>query len=181
MMEQLQPSRPGTWFTKGASGLGWSNGAALGVKLATDYYHSQSWRESKPSPSFGSSSSSFVCSITGDGSFLFGIPSSVYWISVRYGIPFLTIILDNGGWVAPRQSARLVNPDGLAQRATSAELGLSFGDQPPDYGGVAPAAANGRVWNRRAVRAGELEGVLVEAIGTVLCGRSAVVDVTSVG
>ena len=32
MTEQLQPSLPGTWFTKGAGGLGWSCGAALGVR-----------------------------------------------------------------------------------------------------------------------------------------------------
>lgn len=180
MTEQLQPNLPGTWLTKGASGLGWSNGAALGVKLATDYYCSQFSRKSKPLQSPGNADSSLVCSITGDGSFLFGIPSSVYWISAHYGIPFLTIILCNGGWVAPRQSARLVNPDGLAQRATTAELNLSFGDEPPDYGAVAAAAANGRVWKGRAVRAGELEGVLIEAIAVVLRGRSAVVNVSLV-
>lgn len=181
IMEQLQPSRPGAWFTKGAGGLGWTNGAALGVKLATDYNQSHSSRESKTPLSPGDSSSSFVCSITGDGSFLFGIPSSIYWISAHYGIPFLTIILNNGGWVAPRQSARLVNPDGLAQRATSAELNLSFGDEPPASGAVAAASANGRVWKGKAVQAGELEGVLIEAIRTVVWGRSAVVDVSLVG
>lgn len=181
MMEQLQPNRPGTWFTKGACGLGWSNGAALGVKLATDYYRSQSWRESKSPPSPDSNSSSFVCSITGDGSFLFGIPSSVYWVSAHYGIPFLTIILSNGGWAAPRKSARLVNPQGLAQRVTSAELNLSFGDNPPDYGAVAAAAANGRIWNGRAARVGDLKAVLIEAIMAVVWGRSAIVDVSLVG
>ncbi|KAL8683967.1 MAG: hypothetical protein Q9224_006644 [Gallowayella concinna] len=36
MTEQLQPSLPGTWFTKGAGGLGWGCGAALGIKLAAD-------------------------------------------------------------------------------------------------------------------------------------------------
>ncbi|CAO1603703.1 hypothetical protein XANCAGTX0491_007284 [Xanthoria calcicola] len=34
MTEQLQPSIPGTWFTKGARGLGWGCSAALGIKLA---------------------------------------------------------------------------------------------------------------------------------------------------
>ncbi|KAI4277634.1 MAG: hypothetical protein L6R38_005417 [Xanthoria sp. 2 TBL-2021] len=34
MTEQLQPSIPGTWFTKGAGGLGWGCSAALGIKLA---------------------------------------------------------------------------------------------------------------------------------------------------
>ncbi|KAI4248006.1 MAG: hypothetical protein LQ352_006013, partial [Teloschistes flavicans] len=82
MMEQLQPSIPGTSFTKGAGGLGWSCGAALGMKLA------------KPE--------AFVCSITGDGSFIFSHPTAVYWISAHYGLPTVTIVLNNGGWVAPR-------------------------------------------------------------------------------
>lgn len=34
--------------------------------------------------------------VVGDGSFLFGVPASSYWIARRYGTPFLTIILNNG-------------------------------------------------------------------------------------
>ena len=32
-----------------------------------------------------------------DGSFMFGVPSSVYWMSRRYEAPFLTVILNNKG------------------------------------------------------------------------------------
>ena len=132
MTEQLQPSLPGTWFTKGAGGLGWSCGAALGIKLAAD----QLTPEKK----------AFVCSITGDGSFIFSLPTTVYWISAHYSIPTLTIVLNNGGWAAPRQSAKLVNADGLAQKSTKEELAIGFGELPPDYGGVAEAAGRGRIW-----------------------------------
>jgi len=33
----------------------------------------------------------------GDGTFLFSVPGSVYWISKRYNIPVLTIVLNNKG------------------------------------------------------------------------------------
>lgn len=36
-----------------------------------------------------------VVQIVDDGSFLFSVPSSVYWISHRYGIPVLAIVLNN--------------------------------------------------------------------------------------
>lgn len=91
MTEQLQPSIPGTWFTKGAGGLGWGCSAALGIKLAAG-------------------KDACVCCITGDGSFIFSVPTAVYWISAHYCLPTLTIILNNRGWAAPRHSAKLVNP-----------------------------------------------------------------------
>ncbi|KAI4092374.1 MAG: hypothetical protein L6R37_007584 [Teloschistes peruensis] len=157
MMEQLQPSIPGTSFTKGAGGLGWSCGAALGIKLA------------KPE--------AFVCSITGDGSFIFSHPTAVYWISAHYGLPTLTIVLNNGGWVAPRVSAKIVNPDGLAQKVTAEELGIGFGELPPDYGAVAEAAGRGRIWKARIEKAGEVVDTLKQAVEVVKDGRGAVIDV----
>ncbi|KAM3076135.1 hypothetical protein ACMFMG_006350 [Clarireedia jacksonii] len=50
----------------------------------------------------------FVCQVTGDGTYLFSVLSSVYWTASRYGIPVLTIVLNNKGWNAPRQSHKLV-------------------------------------------------------------------------
>ncbi|KAL8636759.1 MAG: hypothetical protein Q9228_005883 [Teloschistes exilis] len=157
MMEQLQPSIAGTSFTKGAGGLGWSCGAALGMKLAQP--------------------DAFMCSITGDGSFIFSHPTAVYWISAHYGLPTLTIVLNNGGWVAPRVSAKIVNPDGLAQKATAEELGIGFGELPPDYGAVAEAAGRGKVWKARIEKAGEVVDALKRAVEVVKGGRGVVVDV----
>ena len=79
--DQLQTSIPGSWINCGGAGLGWSGGAALGVRLALE-------RRGLPK---------FVCAIVGDGTFLFNEPGSVYWIAARYGIPLLTVVLNNKG------------------------------------------------------------------------------------
>lgn len=74
----------------------------------------------------------FVVAIVGDGTFLFGVPGSFYWMSRRYRVPFLTIVLNNSGWNAPRKSAQLVHPAGFTASATNAELNISL-DPSPDY------------------------------------------------
>lgn len=163
MTEQLQPHLPGTWFTKGAGGLGWGCGAAVGIKLAADYH-----APTKPA---------FVCCITGDGSFVFSVPTAVYWISAHYSLPTLTIVLNNGGWAAPRNSAKFVNPQGLSQSSTKEDLGIGFGDMPPDYGAVAVAAGSGRIWKGRVEQVGDVDMVIKQAIEVVKGGKGAVVDV----
>jgi thiamine pyrophosphate-dependent acetolactate synthase large subunit-like protein len=79
--DNVRPTRPGSWINCGAGGLGWSGGAALGIKLAAD----------------AEGRGQFVCHVVGDGTFLFSGPSSVYWIAHRYNIPVLTIVLNNKG------------------------------------------------------------------------------------
>ena len=81
--DQLQATFPGSVFGAGAGGLGWSGGAALGIKLATN--------------ALSGGKGKFVCQIVGDGCFLFSMPSSVYWIAQRYNIPVLTVVLNNNG------------------------------------------------------------------------------------
>jgi thiamine pyrophosphate-dependent acetolactate synthase large subunit-like protein len=79
----LQPNDPGSWINCGGGGLGWSGGATLGVKLASDFENGGSGH--------------FVCQIVGDGTYLLSSPASVYWIAMRYKIPVLTIVLNNNG------------------------------------------------------------------------------------
>ncbi|EFY87334.1 thiamine pyrophosphate enzyme [Metarhizium acridum CQMa 102] len=129
LSDQLQPSRPGSWINCGATGIGWSNGAALGVKMALmDLEKDQ---DRKPS---------LVCQIVGDGSFMCAAPSSALWVASKYEIPVLTIVLNNGGWKAPRNSAELVYPGGLASSATDDEINISFRPT-PNYAALAEAAA----------------------------------------
>lgn len=179
--DNLQLTRPGSWINCGGGGLGWSGSGALGIKLATDAESSDKGR--------------FVVQIVGDGTYLFSVPGSVYWVSKRYKIPVLTIVLNNKGewrariqlraakltpraflgWHAPRRSLLLVHPEGLGSKATDEEANISF-DPVPDYAGIAKAAADGHFLAARVSQASELEAVLREAIARVQAGQTAVVD-----
>lgn len=178
--DNLRPTVPGSWINCGGGGLGWSGGGALGMKLAAD------------SAAGGPGKGKFVVQIVGDGTFLFTVPGSVYWISRRYNIPVLTIVLNNkgefypfsplsmsttnsSGWNAPRKSLLLVHPEGLGSKATNEEINISF-DPVPDYGGIAKAAAGGEIHTAKVERAADLSAVLEEAIAKVQAGQSAIVD-----
>ena len=67
----LRPSRIGSSYTSGASSLGWGLGAAIGAIIGNAAIP-------------GSTENEFVALVVGDGSFLFGVPSSAYWIARRY-------------------------------------------------------------------------------------------------
>lgn len=82
--DQIQATEPGQWIHCGGGGLGWSGGGALGIKLASEVLDE-------------TGKGKMVVQIVGDGSYLFSVPSSVYWISRRYQIPVLTIVLNNRG------------------------------------------------------------------------------------
>jgi thiamine pyrophosphate-dependent acetolactate synthase large subunit-like protein len=118
----------------------------------------------------------YVVQIVGDGSYMFSVPSSVYWISARYRIPILTIVLNNLGWNAPRRSMLLVHPDGPASRATNEELNISFAPS-PDYAGIAKAASNGEIFGARVADSSEFLTALAGAIESLDRGVSAVLDV----
>lgn len=161
--DQINATLPKSWINCGGGGLGWSGGGALGIKLATDDQHG------------GKNKGKFVCQVVGDGTFLFSVPGSVYWISRRYNIPVLTIVLNNKGWNAPRRSMLLVHPEGDGSRATNEELNISFAPS-PDYPGIARAASGGEIWAGRAGTVAELANALPEAIRTVQSGTSAVLE-----
>ncbi|OJJ01906.1 hypothetical protein ASPVEDRAFT_887386 [Aspergillus versicolor CBS 583.65] len=159
--DQIRATVPGQWINCGGGGLGWSGGGALGIKLAVDAANP----DKKP----------LVVQIVGDGTFLFSVPSSVYWISHRCQIPILTIVLNNKGWNAPRRSMLLVHPDGHGSKADNRELNISF-EPSPDYSGIAKAASDGNIHAARVKDVAELGRVLKEAIEVVRGGTSAVID-----
>jgi thiamine pyrophosphate-dependent acetolactate synthase large subunit-like protein len=103
--DNIQPTFPGSWINCGGGGLGWSGGGALGLKLATEYEN-------------GPARGRFVCQIVGDGTFLFSVPGSVYWICQRYRIPILTIVLNNKGKfpILARKHLLTVSQDGMHRR-----------------------------------------------------------------
>ncbi|KAJ9622242.1 hypothetical protein H2204_011590 [Knufia peltigerae] len=147
LVDHLGLVEPGSMYGSGAGGLGWGGGAALGAKLA------------KPG--------SFVCAVLGDGTFFFAQMDSVYWISRRYDIPFLMVVLNNGGWEAPKVSALLVNDAGLASQVSK-----------KNYPGIAAAA--GKAWGRTVTDPKNLDTVLSEAVNVVKGGISALVEVRCV-
>ncbi|KAK5109602.1 hypothetical protein LTR62_006839 [Meristemomyces frigidus] len=161
--DQIQATLPGTWLNCGGGGLGWSGGGALGIKLASDY------------ESGGNGKGKFVCQIVGDGTFLFSVPGSVYWIAQRYGIPVLVIVLNNQGWNAPRKSLQLVHPNGEGSKVDNRALNISFAPT-PDYAGIAKAAAGGEAWAGSAGTVEELRRLLPEAIEAVKGGKCAILD-----
>src|SRR6185503_18556284 len=65
--DHLARGRPGTLLASGGGSLGWCGGAAIGVKLA------------RPDQT--------VVTLSGDGSYLFSIPSAVHWMARRYQTP----------------------------------------------------------------------------------------------
>ncbi|KAI0872070.1 thiamine pyrophosphate enzyme [Hypoxylon argillaceum] len=159
--DNVRPELPGSWINCGGGGLGWSGGGALGIKLASVAEHGGKGK--------------FVVQVVGDGTFLFSVPGSVYWISRRYQIPVLTIVLNNKGWNAPRKSMLLVHPEGLGSTATNEEINISF-DPVPDFSGIAKAAAGGDLFAARVEKADILEETLKRAIQAVEGGQSAVID-----
>ncbi len=152
LLPTLRLSRPGSYYANGGSGLGWSINAALGVKLA------------QPEAE--------VITVVGDGSYVFGVPSSTYWVAETYGAPQLTLIFNNGGWNAPKVSTLLVHPEGTAKRRDRYWTTVGARARLAE---VATAAGNAAAF--RVEQLAELDTTLQQALATVRGGRSAVVDI----
>jgi acetolactate synthase-1/2/3 large subunit len=149
--EHLRASRPGSLIGSGGGSLGWSGGAAVGAKLAAP--------------------ERTVVSLVGDGSFLFGVPSSAQWMARRYQAPSLTVIFDNQGWKSPSLSTLAVHPAG---EVAGGGFAASF---QPEADLPEVAAAAGGAYARTVTAAGRLPETLGEALAQVRNGRSAVVSV----
>jgi acetolactate synthase-1/2/3 large subunit len=111
-----------------------------------------------------------VVALVGDGSYLFGVPSVVHWMSRRYALPTLTVIYDNRGWRAVKQSTLGVHPSGAA--AAADDFQVSF-ETEADLPGIAAAA--GGAFAVTVADPAQLPAVLKEALTAVHSGRSAVV------
>ncbi|MFD0801327.1 thiamine pyrophosphate-requiring protein [Streptomonospora algeriensis] len=150
--EHLRAQRPGSLIGSGGGSLGWHAGAAIGAKLAHP--------------------DTLVVSLVGDGSYLFGVPSSAHWVARRYNTPTLTVVFDNRGWKSPKLSTLGVHPDGAA--AANDDFNTGF-DPEADLPGIAAAA--GGAWGRTIDHPDQVADTLKEAVEAVRAGRSAVVSV----
>lgn len=150
--KHLPRERPGSLYGNRGTSLGWSGGGALGIKLA------------EPERT--------VVSVVGDGTFFFSAPSSTYWMARHYGLPVLTVVLDNGGWNATKRNLERLHPDGAAARTDRLWVNLQ---QSADYGGIAAAA--GGAWKATASEFHELDDALREGLAQIAEGVPAVVTV----
>lgn len=150
--EHLGASRPGSVIGSGGGSLGWAGGGAIGAKLAAP-------------------DRTVVC-LVGDGTYLFGVPSAAQWAARRYGTPALTVIYNNQGWNAPRQSVLAVHPDGVA--AANRDFHTSF-EPTADLAGIARAA--GGAYAATVTDPDALPEALKDALAAVREGTSAVLSV----
>jgi acetolactate synthase-1/2/3 large subunit len=151
--DHIRSNRPGSFFTCAGGSIGWSTGAAVGIKLANP--------------------DKTVVALTGDGCYMASIPSAAHWIAGRYKTPFVQVVYNNRGWKAPKMSALAIHPDGFASKSN--DLGAAF-DPPPDYSGIAAAA--GGAFASIVRQPCELDGALSEAFRVVREERRcAVLDV----
>jgi len=105
VLMQIPRKRPNTTMRSGGGGLGWSGGVALGAKLAAP--------------------DRLMVQISGDGGFYFGNPSSVFAVAQQYKLPIFSVVMDNTGWNAVKQSTLRVYPEGEAKQGNEFESNLA--------------------------------------------------------
>ncbi|RYG11450.1 MAG: thiamine pyrophosphate-requiring protein [Burkholderiales bacterium] len=110
VFEQVPRNEPGTLMGLPGGGLGFSAGTALGMKLA------------RPQ--------SRVVHFVGDGTFYLSNATSTYAVAREYGLPIFTIVLDNSGWAAVKESTLRMYPKGQAfsrnEYASQLPKGMDF-------------------------------------------------------
>jgi acetolactate synthase I/II/III large subunit len=149
--EALERTRPGTLAGPAAPGLGFALGGSLGVKLAHPDRR--------------------VIAITGDGAFLFGVPTSALMMAAEWGTPFITVILNNSGYRASRLPVYDLFPDGVSVERETA-VGTRF-SKAPDYPALAAAC---HAHGERVEKAEDLVPALRRAVAAVDAGQAAVVE-----
>jgi acetolactate synthase-1/2/3 large subunit len=148
----LNREKPGSVLSAGAPGLGWSLGAGVGVKLAAP--------------------DQTVVSVVGDGSFVFGSPVAALWAAQQAAAPFLTVVMNNGGYNASKMPVLGLFPDGASRRA-NAFPGVRF-NTPPDYAALARSC---HAYGERVEDPAELPEAVSRGVAAVQAGQAAVLDV----
>jgi acetolactate synthase-1/2/3 large subunit len=151
VFEQIPREVPGSLMGLSGGGLGFSAGTALGIKLAQAQQR--------------------VIHFVGDGSFYFSNPSSVYAVAKQYGLPILTVLLDNGGWSAVKESTLRMYPQGEAKSTNqfASDLGYST-----DFAAIAEAAG---AHGERLVDPEQVEAAIERCLTALDAGKSALLHV----
>ena len=152
LYQNLVRTLPGSIAGAFAPGLGWALGGAIGTKLAHPDRR--------------------VVAVCGDGSFLFGVPSSALMMAAEMHTPFLVVVLNNDGYRASRLPVFDLFPEGASALAHEA-VGTDF-HFAPDFATLAGAC---HAHGERVEKLTELVPALERALHMVARGRAAVVDV----
>lgn len=141
-----------TLFTPGGACLGWAINAAIGCKLGCP---------DRP-----------VVSLMGDGGFTFANPVAALWTAQRAGAPGLTVVFNNGGYLAAKAPIKDLYPGGAVARLDD---GIVTSMEPrPDYARIAEACG---AWGVTVTEPAEVEPALRAGLDETEHGRSAVVNV----
>jgi acetolactate synthase-1/2/3 large subunit len=151
VFEQIPREVPGSLMGLSGGGLGFSAGTALGIKLAQ--------------------ADNRVIHFVGDGSFYFSNPSSAYAVANQYDLPILTVLLDNGGWSAVKESTLRMYPQGEAKSTNqfASDLGYST-----DFAAIAEAAG---AHGERLTDPEQVEAAIERCLVALDAGRSALLHV----
>lgn len=142
----------GEFLVSAGASLGWALGAAVGVRLATP--------------------ERTIVTLVGDGTFVYGAPTSALWAADRYDAPFLTIIFNNNEHFATRRSLHAFYPDSASERMGSV-VGVDISPS-PDYALLAEAS---RAYGERVESPDQVSAAIQRGLEHVAKGRAAVLDV----
>jgi acetolactate synthase I/II/III large subunit len=151
VFEQIPREVPGSLMGLSGGGLGFSAGTALGMKLAQ--------------------SENRIIHFVGDGSFYFSNPSAVYAVARQYNLPILTVLLDNGGWSAVKESTLRMYPLGEAKNTDQFASDLGYGT---DFAAIAEAAG---AHGERLVDPAEVKASIKRCLAALDSGQSALLHV----
>jgi acetolactate synthase-1/2/3 large subunit len=147
IFNQVMRTVPGSSFGMPGSALGYSGGAALGAKLA------------RPD--------ALAVQIVGDGSFYQCTPETVYAVSRQYALPILTVVVDNAGWAAVKESTLRMYPAGDAIGTAQFEARLATG---MDFSKIAESAG---AYGAKVEHPDALQDAIQHCLKEVRNGRSA--------
>ncbi|WP_424137886.1 thiamine pyrophosphate-requiring protein [Roseomonas chloroacetimidivorans] len=152
-LDHCPRTRPGSYFQLGpAGGLGWSLGAALGIKLADP-------------------GRLVVCTI-GDGAYMFANPSASHWTAQVHSLPVITIVFNNERYGAVRGATMSM----YAKGAAGVEDGQFLADLASGTRWDKVVEAHGG-YGERVEDAADLPAALARARRAVEEGRQALLDV----
>jgi len=151
VLMQIPRRVPNTAFNTNGAGLGWSGPMAIGAKLAAP--------------------NRMMVQVVGDGGFYFCNPASVFAVAQQYGLPYLSIVLDNSGWGAVKQSTLRVYPEGDASITNEFEAELA---PKVEFGMVAEAFG---AYAEKVFDPAEVPAAIARCAKEVRGGRSALLHV----